>query len=720
LAKRKKGGDVRFRLHVGNDRTIETRIETDNRLDSKSKTVYRGAIVCPVCHFTTAAENVRRQFTGRLGGTCDAKLLAVVTSRPNGTQRSYREPTPGDSEAAKRAADRLHGLAALSNGLAALPEETLPYLRSIFNIQLLDVTRWRDLFTPRQLLLLATFSELIRDLEQSSEIGEIRDALSTCLAIAVNKMADFHSTLCGWINVGEKIGHTFGRQALGIIWDYAEANPFANISGSWSRCTEYIAEFIEANVCIPRAGQAVTASAIAQILPDNTAQAIITDPPYYDAVPYADLADFFYVWFKRSVPRTHGTLFADVLSPKNGEIVQLAERNKIYKFKTREYFESLMKKAMIDSRRVLCSSGIGLVVFAHKTTTGWEAQLQAMLDAGWCISASWPIDTERPARLRAMGSAALASSVHLVCRPRSITGQEIGDWRDVLQELPRKIHEWMPRLAEEGIVGADAIFACLGPALEIFSQYSGVEKASGEAVTLKEYLEQVWAAVAKEALAMVFEGADASGFEADARVTAMWLWTLAAGNNGNRPSVDEPDEEEGEEEDDGGTKKSKAGGFELEYDAARTIAQGLGAYLESLDSIVEVRGDRARLLSVAERTRYLFGKEETQSVRPDRKKKSTQMDLFAKLAEAGNSEVAWRENTTARIGETTLDGVHQSMILFAAGRAEALKRFLVEEGVGQDGRFWRLAQALSALFPVGTEEKRWVDGVLARKKGLGL
>src|SRR5215471_13468064 len=126
-------------------------------------------------------------------------------------------------------------------------------------------------------------------------------------------------------------------------------------------------------------------------------------------------------------------------------------------------------------------------------------------------------------RVAAQGQARLASSVHLVCRPRespdgSLRTDDSGDWRDVLQELPRRIHEWMPRLAEEGVVGADAIFACLGPALEVFSRYSRVEKASGEVVTLKEYLEQVWAAVAKEALKMIFTGADATGFEEDARL----------------------------------------------------------------------------------------------------------------------------------------------------------------------------------------------------------
>jgi hypothetical protein len=161
------------------------------------------------------------------------------------------------------------------------------------------------------------------------------------------------------------------------------------------------------------------------------------------------------------------------------------------------------------------------------------------------------------------------------------------------------------------------------------------------------------------------------------------------------------------------------GGFELEYDAARKIAQGLGAHLESLGSVVEVRGDRARLLSAAERTRHLFGKEETDSARSGRKKKSIQIDLFSELAEGAGDEGALLGKATPRVGATTLDRVHQSMILFAAGRGEALKRFLVEDGVGQDQRFWRLAQALSALFPATTEEKRWVDGLQARKKGLG-
>ncbi|MBW2664641.1 MAG: DUF1156 domain-containing protein, partial [Deltaproteobacteria bacterium] len=312
------------------------------------------------------------------------------------------------------------------------------------------------------------------------------------------------------------------------------------------------------------------------------------------------------------------------------------------------------------------------------------AQLQAMVDAGWVVTGSWPIDTERPGRLRAQNSAALASSIHLVCRPRenpdgSLRTDDIGDWRDVLAELPKRIHEWMPRLAEEGVVGADAIFACLGPALEIYSRYSSVEKASGEKVELKEYLEQVWAAVSREALKMIFEGADASGFEEDARLTAMWLWTLRTAANGNNKAGND-------------APAKSLPGYSLEYDAARKIAQGLGAHLENLS---HPKG------------------------RKKKKSKQLRFDFEGELKQIKEESGNWAGDLSARAGSTVLDQLHQSMILFGAGRGEALKRFFVDDGIGMNPLYWRLAQALSALYPSGTNEKRWVDGVLARKKGLG-
>jgi putative DNA methylase len=515
-----------------------------------------------------------------------------------------------------------------------------------------------------------------------------------------------------------------------MVWDFCEINPFSGSTGGWDGVVQWIAKVCESQAegDGQSSGQAQRASASAHPLSDDFASAWITDPPYYDAVPYAHLSDYFYVWLRRMLYESQPELFGFQCVSKEDEIVvdrphYLSQSNKDVAFYERE-----LTKAFAEGRRVLRPDGIGAIVFASKTTASWEAILKAVVDAGWIITASWPIDTEMEARVAAQGQARLASSVHLVCRPRenpdgSVRTDEIGDWRDVLQELPRRIHEWMPRLAEEGVVGADAIFACLGPALEIFSRYSGVEKASGEPVSLKEYLEQVWTAVSKEALAMIFTGADATGFEEDARLTAMWLWTLStAASNGNGASTTEGEEPGEDEEDDGAATKSKVGGFVLEYDAARKIAQGLGAHLEQLASLIEVKGATARLLPVAERTRSLFQKGEAAAPigRGKAKKKGAQLSLgfVADLEDAGAGG-GWGETGAPHKGETVLDRVHQSMILFGAGRGEALKRFLVDDGVGSDERFWRLAQAFAALYPASTDERRWVEGVLARKKSLG-
>jgi putative DNA methylase len=272
-------------------------------------------------------------------------------------------------------------------------------------------------------------------------------------------------------------------------------------------------------------------------------------------------------------------------------------------------------------------------------------------------------------------------------------------------------------------VGADAIFACLGPALEIFSRYARVEKASGEAVLLKEYLEHVWAAVSKEALVMIFRGADATGFEEDARLTAMWLWTLSTGGEGDGAGVDDGLSASEEEEEENTRPTGKMSGFSLEFDTARKIAQGLGAHLEQLESLIEIRGDSARLLPVAERTKTLFPKTAATTSASAKRKKKPQInfDFAADKDEEPKTELRGLGGLAVprEPGRSVLDRVHQTMLLFSLGRGDALRRFLVDDGVGRDERFWRLAQALSVLYPSSTDEKRWVDGVMARKKGLG-
>jgi adenine-specific DNA methylase len=560
----------------------------------------------------------------------------------------------------------------------------------------------------------------------NSEVGpELREAVLSVLNCAVSRFIFQNCSLSRWNVARSTIEGAFGKQALQVVWDFAESNPISDGPANWDGAVEWIIKVIEANLCLSGAANVVRSPAQIQILPSDAADALITDPPYFAAIPYGDLSNVFYVWERSFFRAIHPELCENGLVRQEDEIIVTnANYGPEGKPKSPTFYREEMVKALNVARDVVKPQGIGVVVFADSSTESWEAILGAVIDAEWSITGSWPIDTELQSRTKASNAASLQSSIHLICRPREnpdglVRTDEIGDWRDILQELPRRIHEWMPRLAEEGVVGADAIFACLGPALEIFSRYSRVEKASGEVVMLKEYLEQVWAAVAKEALTMVFQGADASGFEEDARLTAMWLWTLRTGeSNGNGAVSDEEPEQDGQEEQ--GSKKGKVAGFVLEFDAARKIAQGLGAHLEDLTSLVEIKGDTARLLPVAERTRSLFGKDEAQAPTTAKRKKEAQLKLGfeAELQEAEESG-GWGQKGVPRVGSTVLDRVHQAMILFAAGRGEALRRFLVDEGVGRDERFWRLAQALSALYPSGTDERRWVEGVQARKKGLG-
>ncbi len=716
--------------------------------DAKAKdvgdgTVRRGSAICPCCGYTTPVASVRTQLGNRHGGAADARMFAVVVEPPNQERRTYRLPSESDLRAVDRARQALKQCITLNTNV--LPNEHLPPQGTLgYRVQGYGVQQWVDMFTPRQIVTLSTLARHCRQLAVDAK-SEEAVALSALLSCALSRTQDLNASTTTWANTIEAAcGANRAQNRMPMVWDFVEVNPLADAGGNWVAQTEWVARVVEHVVASKTpTGQTIQSPAQQQTLPDDSAHAFVSDPPYYDAFGYSDLSDFFAAWLKRSLPTqitAAWTVDSAGLTPKNLEIVVNpgAESDGRGK-KDRAWFEQQMTLALADSRRVLMPSGIGVVVFANKSTSGWESLLEAMVGAGWVITGSWPIDTERPNRQRAQDSAALTSSVHLVCRPRetrdgSLLSGHVGDWRDVLAELPKRIHAWLPRLAAEGVVGADAIFACLGPALEVFSRFSRVEKASGEQVTLGEYLEQVWAAVSKEALNMIFAGGDATGFEEDARLTAMWLWTLStnrkeltaegAEERGGEEDESEDGEDEAEGRDSPRTSASSAvkSGFSLEYDAARKIAQGLGAHLEKLTGVVEVKGDTARLLSVSERTSALFGKEQAEAPAGRRKKKDKQMQLgFVAELEAAEAESGgWGEKSVSKAGDTVLDRVHQSMILFAAGRGEALRRFLVEDGVGRDQRFWRLAQALSALYPSGTDEKRWVDGVLARKKGLGL
>jgi putative DNA methylase len=678
-----------------------------------------GAATCPITGFTTNVEAVRDQIKRRFGGAADSRMLVVVTAGAGG--RRYRIANDADLKAEERAAKACETLKSTKdNSKPSIPSGKLNHLRGFFNVVLYGMSNWSDLFAPRQLLGLTTLIRLAQKAMDQVPDSTIREALHTMLALAIDRCADKCASVVVWNIVGEKVEHVFGRQALPMVWDFAEANLLSDIG--WSGACDWVTKVIEKNAdaSLPT-GVAVRSSATSLPLPEGSVDAVVSDPPYYAAIPYADLSDFFYSWLRLSIGHIHSDLFKDELSPKGEECVQLSHRAAMYREKDASWFENTMTIACKESQKATKDQGIAVIVFANKETVGWEAMLAALIAAGWRITASWPIDTEMATRLRARNSAALASSIHLVCRPRRT--QDLGDWRDVLSELPQRVHEWMPRLTNEGVVGADAIFACLGPALEIFSRYSRVEKSNGDQVLLKEYLEHVWAAVSREALSTIFRDADAAGLEPDARLTAMWLWTIGGGAPATKGKpAEEGESDDEEEEDETRGKTTPASGFILEFDAARKIAQGLGIHLEKSQSIVAVKGDKARLLPVAERTKHLFGKdtEDGPTGGKKAKKKLIQPTFFDELDPVAEAEGGWKELKGPPPGTTILDRLHQAMILFGAQRGELLKRFLVEDGVGKDARFWKLAQSLAALYPPGTDERRWVEGVLARKKGLGL
>ena len=395
---------------------------------------------------------------------------------------------------------------------------------------------------------------------------------------------------------------------------------------------------------------------------------------------------------------------------KEAEIVQ--DETKTFEGQPRDrgFFERQMGLAFRQGRRVMRDDGVGCVVFAHKTTEGWEALLSGLIEGGWVVTASWPVATERPGRLRSQDSAALAWSMHLVCRPR--TEDTIGDWAQVLRELPRRVGDWMKRLQGEGVRGADLVFACIGPALEIYSRYSKVETPEGREVKLPESLEKVWEVVGRTAIEQVLGTAEARArnsaagvLQEDARLTALFLWTLQA--TSHAPANDHSPEngEEPKEDDEEPQNGKKKPGFTLIFDVVRRFAQPLGIHLEDWEGrIIETKKGVVRLLPIRERapsgaTQFELVLDELAAVPEIRPR--------GRRAHAPAPDEALRTRREA----TTLDRVHAAMLLQASGRSNALRSLLKAE-VARSPDFLRLANALSALYPEGAEEKRLVEAMV--------
>lgn len=722
--------------------------EPESEAEVRTGTVARAKATCLCCGAVLPPDRVRAQLAAQDGGAdvlfdndgCrigGARMLVVVTLRPGEPGRHYRVPTDSDYAAVKKAQLRVARVLdeweqGGGQAICPVPDEPLPPIGTLgFRVQRYGMLKWGDLFTARQQVTLMTLGGQLRKIHDQT--------VRSLAALATSRFTDDFSSLVRWMD-RETPAPTFTRQALPILWDFCETNPFDEASWGYGGSIDWVAAVCESLHGI-RPGQVEQADAASSPLPDSAAPIWFTDPPYYDAIPYADLADFFLVWLKRVLPRHPmlGDPFdpANPLSPKREETVQDETKLDDGRPKDRLWFEEAMAKAFAEGRRVLNEDGIGCVVFAHKTTEGWEALLTGMIRGGWTITGSWPIATERPGRPRSQDSAALATSVHLVCRPRRINAP-VGDWAGVLRELPQRVGDWMERLQAEGIRGGDLVFACIGPALEIFSQYSSVETADGRGVSLAEYLPKVWEVVGRTALETVLGTAEArarngaaGALEEDSRLTALFLWTLQS-SNGDAAEADmgEEDEDSNNEDSDEGdddtlsqgrTKK----GLTLVHDVVRRFAQPLGIDLSRWEGrVIETKKGLVRLLPVSERATQLFGQEGAAAVasRLEREKArggTVQLQLFVETETAavprirgrGRGGTASDDDVRTSGQATTLDRVHAAMLLQAGGRSNALRALLASEQE-RSSDFLRLANALSALYPKVSEEKRLLDAML--------
>lgn len=485
---KKKGRMVALRPRVDHDR-LEVTYDVVEAPDEKSFGFdpavgsKRGQVACRVCGATVTADYVKVE--GRAGRLNTAPLAAVVVRPGRGREYlpvgAYRLP---DDEECRR---RLAGLPIDS------PDELLP-VGDTKNFWVVEygLARYRDLFTQRQLLALCTLTAGVREVyEQSRAEGMEVDraaAVAGALALVVDKVADHNAVLCRWISAAsaEKAANVFSRQALPMVWDFTEANPFGGSTGDVRKYLNETADTLRV-LAVGRPARCVRGSATDVPLPDNSQDAVITDPPYYDNISYADLSDFFYVWLKRSVGWLFPADFGGELTPKRSEAVVAPYRFNGNRTAGREHYEALMAQAFAEAYRVLKPGAPLVVIYAHKTTMGWATLVDALRTACFVVTEAWPLDTEMEQRSVGQGTASLASSIFLVARKRDAAAGAALE-SDVMVELEEIISERLSRLQEVGVTGADLVIATVGAGLRALTRHARVEQDNGEPLPSDRFL----------------------------------------------------------------------------------------------------------------------------------------------------------------------------------------------------------------------------------------
>lgn len=476
------------------------RREHDKRISAG--TMSRAGATCPCCGTTMTMGDLRLE--GR-AGRLSATMTAVVVDSPKG--KEYRLPTVLEVEMASAAEAELDQV--FAEVPYGLPSEPTPKGGSgasrAFSVDGYGFDQWQKLFTPRQLLslgfLVQSIRKLANELDKLGYRGDWQNAIIAYNAILFDKTADYGSSICTWHNSRELIGHTFARFALPMVWDIAELAIPNNVGGAWAAQLKWVALCIEHALTAANAGTATARKQSALNAVPEKADIIVTDPPYYDAIPYSDLMDFFHIWLRRTL---HGispdcdAAFAESLSPKwnkeadDGELIDDSARFNGDKAVSKRNYEAGMARAFAACHAALKAEGRLVVVFAHKQPDAWETLVSAIIKAGFVVDGSWPIQTEMGTRMRAFSSAALASSVWLVCRKRDPLARAGWDTQ-VLKNMESKITDRLRGFWDAGIRGPDFVWAATGPALEAYSRYPAVKKASetGALLGVEEFLRHV-------------------------------------------------------------------------------------------------------------------------------------------------------------------------------------------------------------------------------------
>ncbi len=482
----KKKGRERWVQPVVSGGNVTFIIRDGNVGPGDDGTVGRQGARCIACHGTVALSAVReRSREVGLG------QIAVAIVADGSGKREYIE------------ASQHWGVAEAVETPEGVPREELFDWPGRINVVRYGLTTFADLFTNRQLVALTTFSDLVGEargcaLKDATAAGLVdaegyANAIATYLAFTVSRGANQWSSLSRWNSGGENIEGVFARQAIPMLWDFAEANPLSTATAGFAGAVAWVVGAVET---VPAWGSATVVQADAATV-DAHGAILATDPPYYDNIGYSDLSDYFYVWLRRSLGAIYGDLFATVLTPKREELVANRYRFNGDRRAAQQHFESGFEHTFERARGSTFADAPISIFYAFKqaeeddgdlASTGWETLLAGLLRAGYQITATWPIRTEREARTIGIGTNALASSIVLICRPRPATAAATTR-RGLIGALRAELPEELRRLESQSTIApVDMPQAAIGPGMAVFSRYARVSEADGSDMSVRTAL----------------------------------------------------------------------------------------------------------------------------------------------------------------------------------------------------------------------------------------